>query len=343
MTGVDRFAHEVLRAWLAGYAENRPARIVVPGGIKGDVKYELNASIEPIGVLGGHPWEQLELPRLVRGEMLVNLCNTGPIFLKSQLAVLHDAAVMDHPSAYSFRYRTWNRILFSGIMRNAASVATVSRFSASELTRYFGVRSNAIEVISESGEHILRSAAEPEILTRLSLVGRKYVLAVGSHTANKNFKTVLQAASSLGDTGVTVVAAGGINNRVFAGVDLKDSNLISAGYVTNGELRALYENAECFVFPSFYEGFGLPPLEAMHCGCPVLVSRRASLPEVCAEAAAYCDPSDPADVAGKLRRILTSPAMRQEMREAGLARAAHFTWAKSAAQLESMLVTARGV
>jgi glycosyltransferase involved in cell wall biosynthesis len=146
----------------------------------------------------------------------------------------------------------------------------------------------------------------------------------------------------LEDTGVKVVAAGGMNSRIFAGIELKDSNLITAGYVTNGELRTLYENAECFVFPSFYEGFGLPPLEAMHCGCPVLVSRRASLPEVCAEAAAYCDPTDPADVARQLRLILTSSSMQQEMREAGLARAARFSWAKSAEQLESLLANAGG-
>jgi glycosyltransferase involved in cell wall biosynthesis len=306
------------------------------------VRHELSAKVEAIGILGGHPWEQLELPRLLRGEMLVNFCNTGPMFLKSQLAVLHDAAVMDHPSAYGFRYRTWNRVLFSGIMRNASTVATVSSFSASELMRYFGVRPNGIEIISESGEHILRSAPEPGILSRLGVTDCKYILAVGSHSANKNFRTVIQAATALEDTGVKVVAAGGMNSRIFAGIELKDSNLITAGYVTNGELRTLYENAECFVFPSFYEGFGLPPLEAMHCGCPVLVSRRASLPEVCAEAAAYCDPTDPADVARQLRLILTSSSMQQEMREAGLARAARFSWAKSAEQLESLLANAGG-
>ena len=108
--------------------------------------------------------------------------------------------------------------------------------------------------------------------------------------------------------------------------------------MTDGELRALYESATCFVFPSFYEGFGLPPLEAMHCGCPVVVSDRAALPEVCGSAAVYCDPDDPADIAKQLRLVLTSPTLRSELRAAGIERARQFSWRKSAAQLNELLV-----
>jgi glycosyltransferase involved in cell wall biosynthesis len=93
------------------------------------------------------------------------------------------------------------------------------------------------------------------------------------------------------------------------------------------------------VFPSFYEGFGLPPLEAMHCGCPVLVSDRASLPEVCGEAAVYCEPDDPADIAQQLRRILTSDLLQSELRTAGLERTRQFSWARSAAVLNELLTT----
>jgi len=138
-----------------------------------------------------------------------------------------------------------------------------------------------------------------------------------------------------------VVAAGGSNSRVFSGVDLSSESLVLAGYVTDGELRALYENAACFVFPSFYEGFGIPPLEAMHCGCPVIVSDRASLPEVCGQAALYCNPDDPIDIAAKLRRVLTSHQLQQELREAGRARAREFSWSRAAEQLEELLTADR--
>jgi glycosyltransferase involved in cell wall biosynthesis len=141
----------------------------------------------------------------------------------------------------------------------------------------------------------------------------------------------------LDDLGVKIVLAGGSNSRVFGGKPLDHENLVLAGYVTDGELRALYERAECFLYPSFYEGFGLPPLEAMHCGCPVVVSRRASLPEVCGPAARYCDPDDSHDIANQVRTVLSSADLRRELVEAGRERAAGFSWADAASRLEEIL------
>ena len=292
-----------------------------------------------MGSLHGHAWEQLELSRHCGEDMLLNLCNTGPVTRRRQLVVLHDAAIVTHPATYSLAFRSWYRWLFTGLMRRAATVATVSKFSAGELMRHVGGRASGIELIHGAGEHVLRAAADVRILERLGLTGQRYVLAVGSRTPNKNLSGVVQAAALLSDLGCKVVAAGGSNSRVFGGVTLASDSLVLAGYVTDGELRALYENAACFVFPSLYEGFGLPPLEAMHCGCPVVVSDRASLPEVCGPAAVYCDPADPADIAAKLRLVLTSESLRNELREAGLARAREYSWGRAALQLEHLLAT----
>jgi glycosyltransferase involved in cell wall biosynthesis len=107
----------------------------------------------------------------------------------------------------------------------------------------------------------------------------------------------------------------------------------TAGYVTDPELRALYENAACFVYPSLYEGFGLPPLEAMSCGCPTLVARAASLPEVCGDAALYCDPRDPASIAQQIRCLVDDTSRRADLRARGLARAREFSWDRSAGTL----------
>jgi len=297
----------------------------------------LDIPTESVGLGTGHAWEQLALPKYCRGEMLLNFCNSAPIFKGLQLAVLHDASVMVNPSHYSWLFRTWYRVLCGALMRNSSIVATVSKFSASELMRFFGSRAKGIEVIYESGEHILRTEPDTAILDRLGIRGERYVLAVGSQTLNKNFGAVVKAADLLGGERVKVVAAGGNNARVFSGVGAQSGNLILAGYVSNSELRALYENAECFVFPSFYEGFGLPPLEAMHCGCPVLVSRRAAIPEICGSAAAYCEPDDPSDIANQLRRILSSRTLRDEMRESGFARTKLFTWRQAAESLDDIL------
>jgi glycosyltransferase involved in cell wall biosynthesis len=336
-TGVDRFATELLRAWLPRFGLGRSVKTLVPPQSAVHGKDGLDLCLQQVGAFTGHAWEQLELSGHCGEHVLLSLCNTGPIARRRQLAVLHDAGVMARPSTYSFAFRSWYRWLFAGLMRRAGVVATVSKFSAGELMRHVGGRSSSIELIYGAGEHVLRTPPDDRVLQRLGVAGHKYVLAVGSRTPNKNFSGVIRAAALLSDLGCKVVAAGGSNKRVFNGVTLTDDSLILAGYVSDGELRALYESASCFVFPSFYEGFGLPPLEAMHCGCPVIVSNRASLPEVCGDAALYCDPDDPADIASHLRRVLESATLQSELREAGLLRARAFGWNRSAEQLEQLL------
>jgi len=210
------------------------------------------------------------------------------------------------------------------------------------MMKHYGVKRERVNIIYESGEHILNAPADNEVLHRHGLFGKKYVLAVGSRSPHKNFSAVIRAAESLQDLNIAVVVAGGSNSRIFAGSTFALPNLVLTGYVTDGHLRALYSHAECFVFPSLYEGFGLPPLEAMHCGCPVVVSNRASLPEVCGDAAVYFDPSDPSDLAKQLRRVLSSEALRLELRAAGTLRAASFTWRRAAESLNELVRTTWG-
>ena len=114
--------------------------------------------------------------------------------------------------------------------------------------------------------------------------------------------------------------------RVFGALPSLPSHVRAIGYVSDAQLRALYESAACFVYPSFYEGFGLPPLEAMCCGCPVLASGTASMPEVCADAALYCDPNSPEDIAAKLQQLMSDRTVRDDLRAKGRRRAAEFSW-----------------
>jgi glycosyltransferase involved in cell wall biosynthesis len=335
-SGVDRFALELLRAWLP--QQRRPIRAVMPDRARAVDTEAFGLPVQTVGALNGHAWEQLDLPRYCRDEMMLNLCSSGPLLHKRQLVVLHDANTVANPWVFGFAYRNWYRWLFAGLMKRAHVVATVSKFSASELMRHIGGRAAArIEIIYEGGEHILRAQSDRRVLERLTLVDQPYVLAVGNRSPNKNFAGIAKAASMLAGHDVKVVAAGGGNSRVFAGVSLSGRNLVLAGYVTDGELRALYENALCFIYPSFYEGFGIPPLEAMHCGCPVVASNTSSIPEVCGDAAIYCDPADPADIARQVQRVLMSRELRGELREAGYARTRRFSWSTAAKQLEDIL------
>jgi len=135
-----------------------------------------------------------------------------------------------------------------------------------------------------------------------------------------------------------VVLTGTTNSRIFRNaVPEVPSRVRHLGYVSDGELRALYEGAACFLYPSLYEGFGLPPLEAMACGCPVVVSRSGSLPEVCGDAALYCDPLDPADIARATSSVVGSPTLRSELASLGIQRAKHFTWEQTARNLMTVI------
>ena len=328
-TGVDRFALELLRAVVA----QRPdwsMQLVAPKNavLACDAPYGLG--VRRLGAGGGHRWEQMALPRLAGDQVLLNLCNTAPLLRQKQLVVIHDVATLANPENFSFAFRSWYRVMLAALMRRAHVIATVSRFSAAELTRLFGARQSGLEVIYEGGEHILREPADESVIDRLMLRERRYVLAVGSQSPNKNVATVAHALDLLDEPDLLLVAVGGSNSRIFADAAMSHARVISAGYVSDQQLRALYEHAACFVFPSFYEGFGLPPLEAMCCGCPVVVSDRASLPEICGDAALYCNPDDPETLARQLRVVLKSPSACQELCLAGRERAALFSWERTA-------------
>lgn len=336
-TGVDRFALELLRA-LSATGPALTTWVPQRATVRPDLPEEL--STQPVGRLQGQAWEQWDLPQLAGEAPLINLCNTAPLWRRQQMVVIHDAATLANPANFNWKFRTWYRIMLSSLMQHAKVVASVSKFSAGELMRFFPGRKLGLEVIGEGGEHILRVPADTGIIDRLNLRERRFVLAVGSRSPNKNFGAVLKAMALLDDPDLLLVAAGGGNQRVFAEAQVSDPRLLSTGFVSDAELRALYEHAACFVFPSYYEGFGLPPLEAMCCGCPVVVSNTTSIPEVCGDAALYCDPADPAAMAAQIRRLLDSPALCAEMREAGLARARHFGWDKAAVQFRAIMAAA---
>jgi glycosyltransferase involved in cell wall biosynthesis len=159
-----------------------------------------------------------------------------------------------------------------------------------------------------------------------TLTGQAFVLAVSSDNPNKNFASVVSALALMGADAPPCVIVGPRNDRVFAQSHLDASRVHHLGYVSDAELVALYQHAGVLVYPSFYEGFGLPPLEAMWHGCPVIAARTSALPEVCGDAAVYCDASDPRTLAESIRSILGDAQAQQSMRLKGRAHARQFQW-----------------
>jgi glycosyltransferase involved in cell wall biosynthesis len=249
------------------------------------------------------------------------------------VVTIHDAGVFAIPEAYSPAFRLWYRTLIPHLGNRAVQVLTVSNFSRDELSTRGGIPLSKIEVIHPGCEHILAVPADLGVFARLPVSPGSYLLAVGSRSTHKNLAAVLHGAAAMGSAAPPIVTVGGSNPKIFNNPEgVRAPNVHPAGYATDAELRALYENAICLVYPSLYEGFGLPPMEAMVCGCPAIVSNTASLPEVCGNAVLYCDPRDPTDIARSIAMI-QNPCRRHDLRLAGLERAGRFTWRHASEKL----------
>jgi glycosyltransferase involved in cell wall biosynthesis len=179
---------------------------------------------------------------------------------------------------------------------------TVSHFSRAELIKWCGADPEKISVAYLGSEQALRSEPDPGVLARNRLRPYQYVLAVSSRNPSKNLPGLLRAIPYLASSGVDVAIAGASYAKVFGELDISGERVHDLGYVDDSELRSLYENAACFAFPSFYEGFGLPPLEALALGCPTVVANGNSLAEIFHGIAFLCDPHDPSDIADKILR-----------------------------------------
>jgi glycosyltransferase involved in cell wall biosynthesis len=328
ITGTQRYARELLNQLdrLLSAEDNREIaiEILVPKQIHSVPRYT-SLQVRTVGRMGGTRWEQLELPQYCRGQLLFTLSGGAPVLHSRNVVTIHDAAVIAAPTGYSLAYRLWHGNMCRRMARTAEHIFTNSNFSKSEIVKWYGGTAEKITVTYLGSEHFSRLEADASALTRFGLSG-KYVLAASSHNPNKNFQRVAQAICQL-DTGTQIVIAGAQDRRVYRGSVTLPDGVHVLGYVTDPELKALYQNAACFVFASLYEGFGLPPLEAMASGCPVVVSNTASLPELFDGAAFFCDPYNPEDIAGAVQRAVKSPpAAAYE----SMAFASKFSWEKCA-------------
>lgn len=335
LTGVQRYGLETLVAldrWL-GREPRHLARtawqLALPLDATGlPLLDHFEFCVLPFG--RGHAWEQLSLAAFARGAYLVNPSYSAPLFKRRQLITVHDAGPRAHPQTYTRRYRAWNGFAMGRLAPRVDTLMTVSQFSAREIRRHYRLQREDIVVGVSGWEHLLRddegtdtAAADAEVLRRHGLADRGYLLAVGSQKANKNFGLIPRALSLLeGQPIPPLVVVGASDGALYRDVPQPPAGMARVlGAVSDAELRALYRHAAWFVFPSVYEGFGLPALEAMALGCPVLAARAASIPEVCGNAALYFDPHDATSLAALLRRVCTPGAGARAEREAVLANA----------------------
>lgn len=337
-TGVDRFAFETVRAIDALLGAQDPivagldVELVAPAHL-GSLQSPFNHI--PVRVAGrgsGTYWEQLSLPFYANGSLLLNLCNSGPVVRRRQVTMLHDAAPVRVPESYSRAFTAWYRWMAPTMGRVARRVVTLSEFSRDELRDAYGIPASKIGVVRASGEHMLRVRRAQN--HPCSGMTRPYVLAVGSLNQHKNFRLIVEAAKLMPSAPFDIVVVGGSDPRVYGGGKVMLPLFVRhLGYVSDADLCALYRDAACFVFPSRYEGFGLPPVEAMALGCPVVASRLPSIVEACGDAVLYFSPDDPHELAEVLLQVTSDEALRKRMRKEGAARSAQLTWRATAVRL----------
>jgi glycosyltransferase involved in cell wall biosynthesis len=323
ITGVERWAAELIPR-LGALAPDRYAAVAPPPGARGRTL--------------GQAWEQLVLPAEAarrRASLIFSPANLAPVVWPRNVLMLHDAAVLREPTAYSRTYSTWHRHFGVLCAQRALRVVTVSEFSRRELVELAGLDPAKLVVIRGGVDERFRPSADHERVARKLGLAGPYVLTVATDDRRKNLSVLSRAAARLEALGVELVWAG--DRRPYIAQAPSIDGVRALGYVDEADLPGLYRGARAFVLPSRYEGLGLPCLEAMACGTPVVAANRAALPETCGTAALLVDPDDADAVGDAVMRAVSDEALRACLRKAGLQRAAERTWGSAARETDALL------
>ncbi len=327
MTGVQRYTKEIITRI------GEEVSIVAPSSCYKGVK--------------GHMWEQMVLPMYLGKKLLWSPGNTGPLAIKKQVVTVHDMAVFDHPEWFKPHFSSWYRFLIPKLVKKVRCVITVSDFTKKRILEVCNVPADKVKVIRNGvGEQFY--PREPyeieEALSRLSIPSHKYILAVGSLEPRKNILNLLNAwrricATSVSDDLwlVLVGAKGKLN--VFADLDLQNipSRVFVTGRVSDDDLPVLYSGAVASVYLSFYEGFGLPPLESMASGTPALISNADALREVVEGAGICVNPYSVTEISDVMAKLCNDVSLQESLVAKGLERSKMYSWDRCAHQTLTVL------
>lgn len=281
-------------------------------------------------VMRNHLWEQIELPRLAQRfgvDLLHSPANLAPIAFRGKSIVnIHDLCFLVQPAWFSFSFRMIYRWLVPQIARNSSIVVTNSNYSKNDILKFLKLSVDRIRLTYWSVDPIFFEFNKPYAERE------DRIIFVGSLEPRKNLRGLLKAFALFKQrhpesrTRLTVV---GCENPLFADIGIKRQDVGDdvdfRGYISDKELAELFGSVRALVYPSFYEGFGFPPLEAMAAGTPVVTSRTSSLPEVVGDAALLVDPYSPQDIANKIAEAL-KPEVAQTLIERGSRQVRRFSW-----------------
>lgn len=279
-----------------------------------------------------HVWTHFILP-FKSGDVLFCPANITPIFVpksKKLVVTIHDVAFLIYPKSFSIFFRIYYKLIMPIVVKRADKIITVSEYSKKEIEKYYPIAKEKIKVIYLGYDKAFKKLDTTK--------KKKQLLYVGSINSRKNFVGVLKAFKFLNKQEYRLLVVGNFSTNFL--IDENDKEILEKAKqnqniefrsdVSNNELVEIYNESKLFIFPSFYEGFGLPVLEAMACGTPVVCSNSSSIPEVGGDAVVYCNPLDIEDIKEKMEMILCDEMLQKEGIQKGLQRAKEFSWEKSA-------------
>jgi glycosyltransferase involved in cell wall biosynthesis len=349
ITGIQRYGRELLRVWdeLIDAGEIDPAQVtievLVPRG-KLDAPQLRRIKVRQVGRFKGQLWTQLELPAHSRDGLLFSPDNLQPLLaplLGPSVVTVHDLTFKLFPRAHTTSFRLLYGLLISKGIRNATALITSTEAEKANILDHYPGARDRIAVV-HLGARSARVAAANQEESQENQPTDRYMLWVGSLISRKNPQGAIDAAMLVNQQMRLPLIVVGSGHRGMQKPEFRIPGNHGAVQFVNrvsssDDVIALYRNAVCLLFPTFYEGFGLPALEAMEYGCPVVTSDIPVMREVCGDAALYCNPNEPVDIADKVRMLAQSSEMREQLRRRGLGRAAQFSWERCARETFDVL------
>lgn len=334
LTGVQRYALELTK----GLINSQLAlKILTPYDEINPVYKDIShLVIKERGVFKGHLWEQVELPLLLKrygNPLLLNYTSTGPLGYSNKIVTVHDLVFIHHKEAISFAFRNYYKYMVPLSVKTSKKVLTVSDFSKNDICNTYNITREKVDVVYNAGG----------LITKSLQIKKDYFLIVGSVQPYKNIdlaiRTFLKFKVQYDLQTLKLFIVGGSNSKVFNNVinAIDNDSVQRLGYVTDQELKTYYSEAKALIFPSLFEGFGIPTIEAMSAGCPVIASDKASIPEVCGDAAIYFDPNNEVSLINSIKQLYFDEKLQQKMVEKGYKNLSRFSWEKSTNRLKSII------
>jgi glycosyltransferase involved in cell wall biosynthesis len=336
LTGAQRYAIELS---LRLKKMDPSIRFICPKDV---VQHDIFERLEA-KIIGSHTrflWSQIDLPIYLKkhnNPLLVNFDSvSAPVCYRNKIVTLHDITWVRYLQSFSRRLRILHHVIDPIVLRNSLEIITVSNFSKKEIVSYFkNLRKEP---------HVIYNAVGEKFQTgnERSNISQPYILAVSSQAYHKNITGMITAFDNLcksKKTDLSLTIVGGYHNslRKQSYNTFSNTSIHFTGKITDEELIKLYQGATLFVFPSLYEGFGIPPLEAQACGCPVVASNAASIPEVLGESAVFFDPANTSQMQDTISRVTEDMSLRNALVERGLSNVNRFSWEDSAQTLYEII------